>query len=167
MQGTMRMNVGELRRALEEAEGILSSAGAKAAGKDLRAFLQIFEGRDHEDINVFFDELRRRLSTITEPREDTPRVHDADRVDRYVAALNSAGTDKPAFTAVHAELKKDKVVSKEDVDTIAHRFTGGRTQWPSKSEALSAIQEWFDHKAYQAVKMIQVDKGTPWKAKRA
>src|SRR5438552_3492776 len=103
----MRMNVGELRRALEEAEEILSAAGAKTAGKDLRAFLQIFAGREQEDINVFFDELRRRLSTATGAREDAPRAHDLDRVDRYVAALNSAGTDKPAFTVVHAELKKD------------------------------------------------------------
>jgi hypothetical protein len=161
------MNVGELKRALEEAEGILSAAGSKTAGKDLRTFLQIFAGREHEDINVFFDELRRRLNAASEPPAAPTRAANGDRVDRYVNALNSTGTDKSAFTVIYNELKKDKTVSKDDVDAIAHRFTGGRAQWPSKSEALTAIEEWFDHKAYQAVKMLQVDKGTPWKAKRA
>ena len=54
------MNVAELRQALEEAESILSAAGAKAPGKDLRAFLEILHGRDHQDVDAFFAELRQR-----------------------------------------------------------------------------------------------------------
>jgi hypothetical protein len=160
------MNVGELKRALEEAQDILSAAGAKTAGKDLNSFLQIFAGREHEDINVFFDELRRLLSTASE-RRATSKVPDTDRVNHYVTSLESAGTDKAAFSSIYSELTKDKALSKEDADAIAHRFTGGRATWPSKGDALLAVKQWFDHKAYQAVKMQQVDRGTAWKPKRA
>jgi hypothetical protein len=162
------MNVGELKRALEEAEGILTAAGAKAAGKGVRDFLEILSGRENEDIDVFFDELRRRLSAAAgSSRADRGHAHDDDRIDGYLHSLNGVGTDKAAFAAVFARLRGDRSVTKEDADTIAHGFTGGRNSWPSKAEALAAIKDWFDHKVYDAVKMQQVDQGTPWKAKRA
>jgi hypothetical protein len=158
------MNVGELRRALEEAESIL--AAAKTPTKDLRAFLEVFADRDHEDIDVFFDELRRRLSIATDAADTHQRVPDTALIERYVRGLNDAGTDKASFATLYAQLKKDRAVQKEEADAIAHQFTGGRRNWPSRGEALAAVQDWFDHKAYQAVKMLQVDKGTAWKSKR-
>jgi hypothetical protein len=84
-----------------------------------------------------------------------------------VRALNAAEANKLAFETAYAELAKDRNISKDDADVVAHRYTGGRTKWSSKAEALAAIREWFDHNALQAVKMQQVDGGTPWKAKRA
>jgi hypothetical protein len=161
------MNVAELRRALEEAESILSSAGAKTPGKDLKAFLAILNGRDDQDVDAFFAELRQRLGASSATPKKPTRVAEEDTVQRYFQRLNDVGTDKAAFGVIFADLMKDKSVLKEEADAIAHRFTGGRSQWPTKSDALTAISEWFEDKSYQAVKMHQVDKGTPWKTKRA
>jgi hypothetical protein len=79
--------------------------------------------------------------------EKSARSPDATCVHHYVNALNKAGTDRSIFDTVHAELKHDKAVLKEEADAIAHHFTGARKEWPTRSNALTAIKNRFDHKA--------------------
>jgi hypothetical protein len=155
------MNVGELKRAIEEAESILSAA--KAPVKDLRTFLKIFEGREHEDIDVFFNELRSRLNAASSGSKATvAREPDQTVVQSYVDKLRAAVSSEPTFSGALTEMGADTRVQKEEIDLIAHTLTAGRTSWPSKAEAVKAIRDWFTDEAYQAAKSVQVDKGSPW-----
>ena len=154
------MNVKELREVLEEAEGILTAAGAKGPSKDFRTFLELFKGHDDRPITEFLAELRERLSDRPRPPDVQPNGPDEGVVAHYVQQLHEAGIAQHLFDRLFTELSNDRRVGKAEADAIAHRYTGGRDQWPKKSEALNAIEQWFTHAAYQAVKMKRVDKAT-------
>jgi hypothetical protein len=155
------MNVKELREVLEEAEGILSAAGAKTSSKDFRTFVDLFKGHDDRPVAEFLAELRGRLNGRQPQSQVQPKAADEGVVAHYLKRLRDAGTDKSAFDRVHADLSNDSRVGKSEADAIAHSYTDGRERWPSKSEALSAIADAFAYEAYQAVKMKRVDKATP------
>ena len=144
--GIIKMNVSQLREALEEAVGILAAAG----------------GHDDEEVSEFLCELRHRL---IQPRTTTGRSQkqpDDLAVARYVQRLRDAGTDKIEFDGIVSELTKDKAIHKEEMDAIAHEYTQGRSQWQKKSDALKEIKTRFSERAYQAAKMMQVDKASRW-----
>ena len=49
-------------------------------------------------------------------------------------------------------------MGKDDVDAIAHAFTGGRVKWSSRKAAVEAIRKKFAERAYQQSKMRIVEK---------
>jgi hypothetical protein len=75
-------------------------------------------------------------------------------VDEVVEALKAAGTDRATFNAALASVSGRLA----KVNAIQHGYIGGREGWPSKRAALQAIEETFRERAYQAVKLTQVDK---------
>jgi hypothetical protein len=110
----------------------------------------------------FLAELRGRLNGRQIPQETQIKRPDDKRRDEeivgsYVQRLHEAATAKQMFDRVYTDLSTDRKVGKNEADAIAHLYTGGRERWPTKGEALTAIQDWFTQKAYQAVKMKQVD----------
>lgn len=74
----------------------------------------------------------------------------------YVQRLRAAGTDKSAFDRVFDELRGDKMVRKAEADAIAHAYTGGRAEWPTKRKAFEAIAKWFRGLAFDQTKMCRV-----------
>jgi hypothetical protein len=154
------MNVKELRAVLEDAEGILTAAGARGPSKDFRTFLELLQGRDDQPVAEFLAELRERLSGRQVAAHPQPKEPDEDVVAYYVRHLHEAGTAKHVFDGVFSDLSSDRRVGKDEADAIAHAYTGGRDRWPKKSEALRAIEDWFTDGTYQAAKMKQVDKAT-------
>jgi len=83
-------------------------------------------------------------------------------VSGYIQRLESAGTDRAVFDRVHAALGADKSVMKEDMDAIAHGYTGGRSKWPTRTAALEAVKIEYLERAYQEVKMVGVEKASRW-----
>jgi hypothetical protein len=81
-------------------------------------------------------------------------------VDQYIQKLDSVGTNSNDFDAVFSEIQRDKSIRKPEADAIAAAYTKGRRTWPTKREAFEAIETTFRDRAYQAVKMMQVDKAS-------
>jgi hypothetical protein len=80
-----------------------------------------------------------------------PTAEPATPADR----LKAAGSDREAFNAVRADLTK---MSKDELNAIQHEYIGGRETWPTKREALTAIENHFRAREYEATKMVQVGK---------
>ena len=160
--GIRAMNVKQLREALEEAAGIFAAAGANKQNDEIQAFLEIFRGHDGETVTDFLAGLRKRLSEPEVAAGKTGRKADDLIVGRYVQRLRKAGTDKIAFDSVFADLSEDRAVGKEEADAIAHQYTEGRAQWRKRGDALREIKTRFSERAYQAVKMMRVDKASRW-----
>jgi hypothetical protein len=153
------MNVRQLREALEEAAGIFAASGAKSQKEKIEAFLEIFHGHDDEEVAEFLAGLRQRLSQPDTPVERPRKQPDELIVERYVQRLRDTGTDKTAFDAVFAELSKDKALGKEEAEAIARQYADSRARLDKKG-ALKEIKTRFSELAYQAVKMMQVDKAS-------
>ena len=69
--------------------------------------------------------------------------------------LKAAGTDREAFNAVRADLIE---MSKDELNAIQYEYIGGREEWPTKREALTAIENHFRAREYEATRMVQVGK---------
>lgn len=151
------MNVKELRQVLEEAEAILAASGATAQTKNFKLFLELFKGRDDQPVSQFLAELKLRLCPPTSDTVELPKINEPV-VERYVQRLRDAGIDNNIFDNIFSELLKDKQISKEDADAIAHRYTKGRDRWPTKAAALQELKTRFGERVYQAAKMTRVDK---------
>lgn len=157
----MVVDVKELRIVLEELQGILSATNVRGASKDVASFLKLFNGHDDETVEQFLRDLESRLHERAEPPVALPKKPDEFVVGRYVRMLGDAGTDESAFDAAFAMLSADKAVGKVEAEAIAFEYigyAGGRRTWPNRKPALQAIEDWFKHIAYEAVKMIQLDK---------
>ena len=146
------MNVKSLREAIRTIADFLDASGAGPRGKSLHAVYVLLEGHDDESLEEFLAGLRQRS------KEAKPRVSAANdaTVASYVQRLRAAGTDKSAFDQVFDELIKDKMVRKVEADAIAHAYTGGRQEWPTKRMALAAIATWFRGLAFDQTKMCRV-----------
>jgi hypothetical protein len=151
------MNVKQLRAALQEAASIFEASGAKSQKDKVEAFLEIFRGHDEEAVPEFLAGLRQRLTQPDPPAGRSPRQPDELIVERYVQRLQDAGIDKIAFDAVFAALSKDKAIAKEEAEAIARRYADSRARLDKRS-ALKEIKTRFSERAYQAVKLMQVDK---------
>lgn len=168
------MTIKLVRDAIQDIGDVLLAAGAKPQSKDLAALHAALEGSDHKSVSEFFAELRQRLEqpkaagrrsagTADKPataRRGASTAADQATVDGYVHRLRHAGIDETEFHAVFAELKKSKAVRKAEADAIAAAYTGGRSKWPSKTAAFGAVDSAFRERAYQAVKLQQVDKAS-------
>lgn len=141
------MSVKKLLESLDGLGAIVEAAGAKKAADGLRALKGLFGADSNRPAAEALDELRGILDS-------------EKQVDRgaYLKRLIDAGTDDVKFNAAIDELDKDKRMDKEDVDAIAHGFTGGRTKWPSRKAAMEALRKKFAERAYQASKMRIVEK---------
>jgi hypothetical protein len=167
------MSVKKVRDAINEIAAILGAVGAKTPSKELGALSRVLEGGDDKSVTDFFSELQQRLTRgkavgASSPKRPTPKkpvakaeaLADQARMDQYVRRLDNAGTDDNGFHAVLSEIRGDKLIRKPEANAIAAAYTKGRLTWPTKREAFEAIEATFRDRAYQAVKMLQVDKAS-------
>jgi hypothetical protein len=148
------VNVKSLREAIRTIAEILEASGAGRRGKSLHAVDDLLKGHDDESLEEFLAGLRHR-SKASEPHACSSVANDVT-VASYVQRLRAVGTDKGAFDRVFDELAKDKMVRKAEADAIAHSYTGGRSEWPTKRMALEAIATWFRGLAFDQTKMCRV-----------
>jgi hypothetical protein len=148
------VNVKSLREAIRTITDFLEASGAGPRGKSLHAVTDLLEGHDDESLEEFLAELRDR-SKESKTRACSAGMNDGT-VASYVQRLRAAGTDRSAFDQVFAELTKDKMVRKAEADAIAHAYTGGRPEWPTKRMALAAMTTWFRGLAFDQTKMCRV-----------
>lgn len=146
------MNIKELRSLLDRAGAMLVGAGAKRASADLSKVRNILDGDDQQSVEAFVAETKALLSQ--------PPLHELS-AEEIAKRLRAIGTDESQFARLFAELKS-KSLSKDKVIQVAALFTGGSSAWKSKNKALDAIRTRFEDDVYQASKMAQVDKVTPW-----
>jgi hypothetical protein len=166
------MSVKKVRDAISEIAIILGAAGAKTPSKELGALGRVLEADDGKSVTGFFSELQQRLARgkaigASSPKgtskKSVPRAQalsDQAHIDQYVQRLENAGTDGNDFQAVFSEIRHDKSIRKPEADGIAAAYTKGRLTWPTKREAFEAIEATFRDRAFQAVKMLQVDKAS-------
>ncbi len=144
------MSVKRLRAAVDEIASIFSAVGAKAHSKSFNALSELLEGHDDRSIAEFFASLNKK-----------PLTGQA-LIQQYVSRLESAGTDELAFGGIFSELRSNKSIKKAEADAIAAGYTKGRSKWRTKTDAIKAIETTFRERAYQAVKMRQVEKASRW-----
>jgi len=149
------VNVGSFRQAICELADILAASGAGNKSQNLRAVAKLLEGHDEEAVEEYLAKLRRQLCE-SKPRRTQSSEINADAVAQYVRRLQDAGSGKAEFDAILADLRKDETVRKAEADAIAHGYTAGRRQWPTKHEALAAIETCFGARAFDAAKMRRV-----------
>ena len=122
------MSVKRLAETLGELGDIVEAAGAKKVADGLRTIRGLFERDADRNANEALEELRSVLAS----EKSTLRL-------TYLKRLNEAGTDAAKFDAVAKELEQSKQMGKEDIDSIAHDFTGGRKKWPSRKAGIQAL----------------------------
>jgi hypothetical protein len=136
------MIVKKLIESLFGIASVLDAAGSKKVATDVRSAVKLVSADPDADAHMALAELRQILS-----QEKASLAAD------YVLLLNEAGTDEATFGDVHARLSADKLIGKDEADAVAHRYTGGRKQWPSRKAAVDAIRKKFVERAYQESKM--------------
>ena len=146
------MNVGKLRQVISDFGSIFAAAGATTQAEDLRAVAELMKGQEDQPVESFLSTVKADISPL-----------DVDQlIDLHVECLRAAGTDEGAFRRAYDHLSKDKSIKKAEADRIAHRYVGGRDKWPSKKEALGAIQKVFVARRYDESKMKEVERSRPW-----
>ncbi len=83
-------------------------------------------------------------------------------VRRYLDALAAVGLSREAFDAVARMLKIDDDVGRHELETIAVRYVGGRSSYPSKQRAFEAIEDEFRERLRAAKKRDAIAKTRPW-----
>jgi len=131
---------------------LLVAAGAKRPAADLRKVRDILDEDNQQSVEAFVAETKALLSQ--------PLLHELS-AEEVAKQLRSAGTDEAKFARLFRELRS-KSFTKDKVIEVAALFTGGSTTWKTKPKALDAIRTRFEDDVYQASKMSQVDKVTPW-----
>lgn len=168
------MTIKTVRDAIRDIAAVLVAAGVKAQSKDLVSLDAALEGSDHKSVSEFFAELQQRLAQPKAAGRRSPETADKSKttkrsasaavdqstVDGYVHKLQTAAADEADFRAIFLEMKKSKSVRKPEADAIAAAYTSGRPKWSTKTAAFAAIESAFRERAYQAVKLQQVDKAS-------
>jgi hypothetical protein len=147
------VNVKSLREAIRAVADCLKALGTRSRSQTLQAVDHLLEGHDDESLEEFLAALRHRSK---ERKLSCSSTTNNVTVLSYVQRLHAAGTDKSAFDRVFDELMRDKMVRKAEADAIAHAYTGGRAEWPTKRRALEAIAIWFKGLAFDQTKMCRV-----------
>ena len=135
----------------------------KPRASDFAELQALFDGYDDQSVGDFLEELRRLY--VTPPKKKStraPRKLNQGLIDRYVEALEEAGTDRAKFDPIFEELSTDKVIHKDEMNAIQHRYVKGRKAWASRKAALEAIQNSFLESRYREKALEEVRKSTPW-----
>ena len=150
------MKVKVLRRTICDVAGSLLASGVEPGRQTLQAVIELCEGHDEESVDTLLAGLRHRLTRPTPTVCSQADSTDHTVVARYVQRLQEVGMQQSAFDGVFDALSKDKAVRKCEADAIAHAYTGGRPKWPTKREALEAIETWYNSRAFDKAKMSRV-----------
>lgn len=151
------MSVKKLIDALQDAASIFAAGGAKTQSKGIENFLSALRRHESEDASRYIGRVR---TALTQPEKAARPPAGGEVVDYYLGQLNAVGTDESEFRALLARMNKDKRLRKPEMDAVAASYTGGRSQWKTKKDAAQAIVNAFNERAYEAVKMLRVDKGS-------
>ena len=79
----------------------------------------------------------------------------------HVKAVKDAFGSEAKLTKAIEGLRGNKALKKEHIDHIAHKLTGGRKTWKTKTDALEAIHKSFIEKRYNTSKTKDVEKSRP------
>jgi len=145
------MKVGDLKTLLARAEAFLAASDGKAAAEGMRCVHDMLGGDQHKSVDAFVAET---LAILPEQVEQLTAKQIADK-------LETLGSDDAAFAKLFAGLQ-EKSVTKEKAIEVAAFYIGGESRWKTKPAALKAIRGSYEDRAYQASKMVFVDKSTPW-----
>lgn len=145
------MKVKELKTLLSSAEAFLSASGAEAGAGALRDVCTILDGDGQETVHEFVEETLAAL----------PEQLEAFSAQQIAARLDKLDTDDAAFVRLFAALHAKEVSNKKVIE-VAALYLGGAARWKTKQAALKAIRSGYEDRAYQACKMVFVDKSTPW-----
>lgn len=151
------MSVKKLIDALQDVGSIFAAGGAKTQSRNFGSFINAISRHENEAASTYLQGLRSVLAKTTKKPGAQAQ---ADVVAFYTEKLNAAGTDEHAFRSILARLNKDKTVRKPEMEAIAAAYRGGQSQWRTKKDAAQAIMTFFNERAYEAVKMLRVDKGS-------
>jgi predicted RNA binding protein with dsRBD fold (UPF0201 family) len=145
------MALSVFRQALRNLADVVEASGTKKAAEDVRAIATVLPGPDERQVGDAIADLERLM-----------KLEGEQRLELYVAQLNAAGTDRSVFERIVDDITKNKRVTKQDADAIAHGYTRGRTSWKTRKAAIDAMKTSFDDRSYQAAKMKIVDKAKVW-----
>ncbi len=112
----------------------------------------------------------RALSRLLDGKADTPaetaimgvsalvEEYKYEIVHTYAGRLSAAATSSRDFEPVFADLRANKLAGKDDMDMIAHSYTGVRRKYISRQAALDVIHGHFEERANQAGKMQSAER---------
>jgi hypothetical protein len=152
--------VAQLKGVLQSLQSLCQAAGAKAAGKDLKALVDVLDAHGAQPVAVFATHAQAWLSEAAakpKGRSKTAATKGAtsneEAIASYLAALRNAGTVRAAFEAVHATLKADKSMKSAAVAEIARRYANTVTKYKSIAAAHADIASAFTQQARFANKV--------------
>ncbi len=156
------MNVRELRETIGEIQEICLAAGAGKTAADLAQLSQLFDGHEQESIDEFIEQLRAAYLPALQRASPATGPIDAELVSTYVEKLRASEADEGEFAKIFTDLLQDGRVSKAEANAIQHGFIGGREAWPTKKEALKAIEKRAFRNRFQSEVLEDIKKVTPW-----
>jgi hypothetical protein len=123
---------------------VARAAGGKAAAADLEKIVEVLDkpGDDTTSAADFLKTLETRINASI-----------ADKRSQYIQDLHQAEGHAEKFERILQELSADCVMTKADIDIIAHGYTDGRKSWRSRAAGVEAIRTKFIERAYQESKM--------------
>ena len=141
------MNIRKLLDTFDSVGAVVEAAGSKKAANGIRSLKGLFTGNLSRPADEGIDDLRGVLAADTLAARE-----------RHLKRLLEAKTDEALFRKAYEDVENDKRIAKDEMDAIAHNYTGGRRSWSSRRAALEAIRKKFVERAYQESKMRIVEK---------
>jgi hypothetical protein len=141
----------ELRANLADLANTVEAVSNKKTADSIRDLAAAMRGRPELSADEALHDL-----------EDLLATGKAETRDGYISRLRGAGAERTQFDPVLSEIEKDKMMTKNDLDMIAHAYTNGREKWPNRKSALKAIETDFVQRVYEVAKMKIVEKAKVW-----
>jgi hypothetical protein len=149
--------IGELRRALDDIAQLCSAAGAKGAAKDLKLVSDALKLKVDSDASTVLSTIRKTIAEgLTKPRAGRKAVSRAtpktaarnnDAIERHLASLRTAGTNRQLFDMTFEALTSDKALTAADTGEIARRYSDSVTKYKSVKAAHADISRAFVRQA--------------------
>jgi hypothetical protein len=146
--------VAQLKGVLDSLQSFCQAAGAKTAGKDLQALVDVLGAHAAAQVAVFTTHVQAWLSeAAAKPKSRSKATAtkgappNEEAIASYLATLRDAGVDRAAFEAVLAGLKADKSMKSAAVAEIARRYANTVTKYKSMAAAHADIESAFTQQA--------------------
>ncbi len=140
------MTLRNLQDSLAGLASFADATGEKKGAAALRALSGLLDGKDDMPAETAI----MGVSALVE--EYKPGI-----IHTYIARL-SAAASSGEFEPVFAGLRTDKLAGKDEMDKIAHAYTGVRRKYVSRQAALDAIHGHFEERACQAGKVRSAER---------
>jgi hypothetical protein len=141
------MTLRNLQDSLAGLASFADATGEKKGAAALRALSRLLDGKDDTPAETAI----MGVSALVEE-------YKSGIIHTYIARLSAAAASSGEFEPVFAGLRADKLAGKDDIDKIAHGYTGARRKYISRQAALDAIRGHFEERACQAGKMQSAER---------